>query len=108
GYICCSVSAAERYVRLPTDELANLAWDQVRAAVSALAGATLHNSAVTRNPEATYLPKNGTTRPMQRTRRPRVAVAGSWTQTGWLDTMESAVRSGIAAAHALELERGVA
>jgi len=27
-------------------------------------------------------------------------LAGSWTDTGWPDTMESAVRSGIAAAEA--------
>ncbi|MBV9148732.1 MAG: FAD-dependent oxidoreductase [Candidatus Eremiobacteraeota bacterium] len=108
GYICCSVSAAEQYVRLPTDELATLAWDQVRAAVSELSIASLRNSAVTRNPEATYLPKHGVIRPMQRTRRSRVAVAGSWTDTGWLDTMESAVRSGITAAQSLVLERHVA
>jgi hypothetical protein len=29
---------------------------------------------------------------------PNLAVAGSWTATGWPDTMESAVRSGRAAA----------
>jgi hypothetical protein len=29
-----------------------------------------------------------------------VWLAGSWTDTGWPDTMESAVRSGVAAAEA--------
>jgi hydroxysqualene dehydroxylase len=29
-----------------------------------------------------------------------VWLAGSWTDTGWPDTMESAVRSGVAAAQA--------
>ena len=102
GYICCSVSAADRYVRMPSAEVAALAWDEVRAAIPMLATAQLRASAVTRNPEATYLPRAGVIRPLQRTRRPNVAVAGSWTHTGWLDTMESAVRSGIAAARAVE------
>ncbi len=108
GYICCSVSAAEKYIRLATDDLTRLAWDHILAAVPELAGARLRTSAVTRNPEATYMPRDGAIRPPQRTRRACVAVAGSWTETGWLDTMESAVRSGIAAAHSLELIRNVA
>ena len=108
GYICCSVSAAEQFVRLPTDQLAKMAWNQVRGAIPGLATAALQNSAVTRNPEATYMPRNGITRPLQRTRRPTVAIAGSWTQTGWLDTMESAVRSGVAAAQSLDVVRNIA
>ena len=39
--------------------------------------------------------------PGPRTSLPNVAVAGAWTATGWPDTMESAVRSGIAAARTL-------
>ncbi len=57
-------------------------------------------SAVTRNPEATWLPRIGARRTSQRTSHPAIALAGSWTETGWPDTMESAVRSGTAAAEA--------
>ncbi len=102
GYLCCSVSAADRYLTMETQQLTAFAWDEVRQAVPELRHATLSQSAVTRNPNATYLPEPGVVRPAQRTSRANVAIAGSWTQTGWPDTMESAVRSGREAAHALE------
>ncbi len=102
GYLCCSCSAADKYLRLPTAQLEALAWDEVRAYLPVLRGATLTRSAVTRNPEATYLPRPGVRRPSQRTASAAVAIAGAWTDTGgWPDTMESAVRSGTRAAHAL-------
>ncbi|MGZ3518829.1 MAG: hydroxysqualene dehydroxylase HpnE [Vulcanimicrobiaceae bacterium] len=101
GYLCCSVSAADEYVMRPTAELEQIAWDELRAALPQLASARLLRSAVTRNPYSTYLPKSGVRRPSQRTLQPNVAIAGSWTQTGWPDTMESAVRSGLAAAKVL-------
>ena len=43
----------------------------------------------------------GTVRPGVETSRPGVARAGAWTDTGWAATMESAVRSGRAAAQHL-------
>lgn len=104
GYLCCSFSAADRYARLGTAELESFAWSEVREFVPALRAAALLRSSVTRNPEATYLPRLGVRRPAQRTTHPAVAVAGAWTETGWPDTMESAVRSGRAAARALVSE----
>jgi len=102
GYLCCSCSAADEYLRLPTAELEALAWSEARAFLPMLRGATLTRSAVTRNPEATYLPRLGVRRPQQRTSSGAVVIAGAWTETGgWPDTMESAVRSGIRAARAL-------
>jgi squalene-associated FAD-dependent desaturase len=97
GYFCCSVSAADEFLTRPTAEVVAMAWDEVREALPELAHATLRNDAVTRNPNSTYLAKPGVHRPSQRTSQPNVVVAGSWTETGWPDTMESAVRSGIAA-----------
>jgi squalene-associated FAD-dependent desaturase len=109
GYLCCSFSAADEYTGLTNAELAQLAWDEVRLYLPVLRSASLRDSAVTRNPEATYLPPPGVPRVPQRTSDPAVAIAGSWTETGWPDTMESAVRSGSAAARALlEVERIVA
>jgi squalene-hopene/tetraprenyl-beta-curcumene cyclase len=101
GYLCCSISAADRYLRLPTAELEALAWREVQAFLPALKAAKLIRSAVTRNPDATWLPRVGRKRTAQRTAYPNVAIAGGWTQTSWPDTMESAVRSGRLAAKAL-------
>jgi squalene-associated FAD-dependent desaturase len=102
GYLACSFSAADEYMHLPTAELEALAWREVRAFVPAVRDAQLERSAVTRNPEATFLPRPGVPRPSQRTLHPNVAIAGAWTDTGgWPDTMESAIRSGISAARAI-------
>ncbi|MDQ2961124.1 MAG: FAD-dependent oxidoreductase, partial [Candidatus Dormibacteraeota bacterium] len=48
--------------------------------------------------DATFVPRPGLRRPGWRTVRPNLAIAGAWTDTGWPATMESAVRSGRAAA----------
>jgi len=101
GYLCCSISAAEQYMLMPTAELERLAWREAQAFLPALKGANLVRSAVTRNPEATWLARFGSARTSQRTAHPAIAVAGSWTDTGWPDTMESAIRSGTLAAELL-------
>jgi squalene-hopene/tetraprenyl-beta-curcumene cyclase len=101
GYLCCSISAAEEYLRLPTEELETLAWREAQAFLPALQDAKLVRSAVTRNPEATWLPRVGSARTAQRTAHPAIGIAGSWTDTKWADTMESAVRSGTIAAEQL-------
>ena len=55
---------------------------------------------VTRERRATFRqsPGSGALRPRPRPRRPGLFLAGAWTDTGWPDTMEGAVRSGLAAA----------
>jgi squalene-associated FAD-dependent desaturase len=58
-------------------------------------------SRVSREPNATIALRPGTVRPGAETARPNVARAGTWTDTGWPATMESAVRSGRAAARYL-------
>jgi squalene-associated FAD-dependent desaturase len=98
GYVCCSISAAGEVLTVPTTALEQLAWQELCAFVPGLRGGRVVHAAATRNPEATYLPRPGAQRTLQRTSSPRVAIAGSWTQTGWPDTMEAAVRSGAAAA----------
>jgi squalene-hopene/tetraprenyl-beta-curcumene cyclase len=101
GYLCCSISAADEYLLMPTEALETLAWNEAQAFLRALQKAELTRSAVTRNPEATWLARLGHTRTLQRTNHPAIAIAGSWTETGWPDTMESAVRSGKMAAEYL-------
>jgi len=63
-----------------------------------LGGAELLWSRVSREPYATVALRPGVQRPGVETSRPSVARAGSWTDTGWPATMESAVRSGRRAA----------
>ena len=55
-------------------------------------------SRVSREPYATIALRPGVLRPGVETSRPNVARAGTWTDTGWPATMESAVRSGQRAA----------
>ena len=101
GYLCCSLSAADEFLVAPTSELVARTWRELQASLPALRDARVIQSAVTRNPTATYMPKPGVRRPGARTNFPNVALAGSWVETGWPDTMESAVRSGLAAAEVL-------
>ena len=98
GYVCCSISAAGDFLTVPTSELERVAWAELCAYVPELRGGRVLQAAATRNPEATFVPRPGATRTPQRTSNARLAIAGSWTETGWPDTMESAVRSGMAAA----------
>ena len=59
-------------------------------------------SRVSREPYATIALRPGVHRPGVETSQPNVARAGSWTDTGWPATMESAIRSGrLAAQHIL-------
>jgi squalene-associated FAD-dependent desaturase len=66
-----------------------------------LGAADLVWSRVSREPNATIALRPGAFRPGVETDRPNVARAGAWTGTGWPATMESAVRSGRAAAQHL-------
>jgi squalene-associated FAD-dependent desaturase len=65
-------------------------------------GAGVLDFAVTHEPRATFRVSPGTSRlrPSARTGVTGVYLAGAWTDTGWPATMESAVRSGLAAARA--------
>ncbi len=105
GYLCCSLSAADALVAKPTGDMVARAWEEILRALPGLAQARLLRGAATRVPEGTYLPAPGTVRPKAATSLANVTVAGAWTDTGWPDTMESAVRSGTAAAN--ELMKGL-
>jgi squalene-associated FAD-dependent desaturase len=63
-------------------------------------------SRVSREPYATIALRPGTRRPGVETAHAHVARAGTWTDTGWPATMESAVRSGRRAAQHLLSMRG--
>jgi hydroxysqualene dehydroxylase len=76
--------------------------DRIAAQVTGRLGAAeLLWSRVSREPDATIALRPGLRRPAPGLVRPGLARAGAWTRTGWPATMESAVRSGRAAARAL-------
>jgi len=78
--------------------------DRIAAQVTERLGVSeLLWSRVSREPHATVALRPGTSalRPAVQTTRPNVTRAGAWTATGWPATMESAVRSGRAAARVL-------
>jgi squalene-associated FAD-dependent desaturase len=101
GYLCCSLSAADALVGRPESELVELCRAEIAAVWPRLGAARMVRGAVTRDPEATFVPAPGLRRPGAATSRSNLAVAGAWTATGWPATMESAVRSGRAAAAVL-------
>ncbi|TMF15549.1 MAG: FAD-dependent oxidoreductase [Chloroflexi bacterium] len=104
GYLCCSLSAAGDLVSRPERALVDLCDAELRAIIPGLRTATLLRGAATRDPEATFLPAPGLQRPGAVTGIANLAIAGAWTDTGWPATMESAVRSGRAAAAHLRAE----
>jgi hydroxysqualene dehydroxylase len=103
GYLCCSLSAADELVARPESELVELCRAELVAVWPRLAGVRLLRGAVTRDPEATFVPTPRLHRPGARTTRANLTIAGAWTATGWPATMESAVRSGRAAVDGLTL-----
>lgn len=101
GYLCCSLSAASELVRRPAAELVELCRMELESALPELRRHRLARSAVTRDPQATFVAEPGLHRPKSSTWLPNLVLAGAWTATGWPATMESAVRSGRTAARLL-------
>jgi hypothetical protein len=103
-YLTVVSSGAPELEALRGRELVDLISGALRERLGA---AELLWSRVSREPEATIAVRPGSEahRPGPRTTRPNVTRAGAWTATGWPPTMESAVRSGVAAAQALDHAR---
>jgi hypothetical protein len=104
GYLCCSMSAAGTYVSRPSAEVVQLCHQEVVAVLPQLRYARLIRGAATRDRDATFVPTPDLRRPGPVTACRQVVLAGAWTDTGWPATMESAVRSGRAAARVLSCE----
>jgi hydroxysqualene dehydroxylase len=99
-YLAITVSAADDLIDTPTRELAALFEAELARLLPGAAGARLEECFATRERHATFRQERGSAplRPGPATGVPGVYLAGAWTATGWPDTMESAVRSGIGAA----------
>jgi uncharacterized protein with NAD-binding domain and iron-sulfur cluster len=98
-----SLSAADNEVDVPAAELRQRFLPALEQLIPAASGAGVTDFFVTRERRATFrqAPGSGALRPGAVTAVPGLALAGSWTDTGWPDTMEGAVRSGLSAAQAL-------
>ena len=107
-WLTASLSAASGQAAMPRAEVAADAERAVRGAWPAARGAALVRWRVIKERDATFRPLPGIAglRPGPATPIPRLALAGAWTDTGWPATLESAVRSGQAAA--AEIERQLA
>ena len=104
-YLAISLSAADEYVDVPAAALREQFVPALAQLFPAAREAQVAEFFVTRERRATFRQAPGTARlrPGAGTQLPGLVLAGAWTNTGWPDTMESAVRSGLAAA--IELRR---
>ena len=103
-YLAVTVSAADVEIDEPVEALRPRFLDALAVLFPRSRHADVLDFFVTRERRATFRQAAGTAalRPGPRVEgAPGVVLAGAWTATGWPDTMESAVRSGHAAAAAL-------
>jgi len=103
-YLAISLSAADQYADTPVAELQEQFVPALAELFPAARDARVTEFFVTRERRATFrqAPGSGALRPKAATARPGLVLAGAWTDTGWPDTMEGAVRSGLAAAAELK------
>jgi uncharacterized protein with NAD-binding domain and iron-sulfur cluster len=102
-YLAVSLSAADPYVNMSVAELREMFVPALAELFPEARAATVTEFFVTRERRATFRQVPGTARlrPKAATELPGLALAGAWTDTGWPDTMEGAVRSGLNAVIAL-------
>jgi uncharacterized protein with NAD-binding domain and iron-sulfur cluster len=95
-YLAVSLSAADSFVDVPAARLREQFLPALEQLFPAAADARVLDFFVTRERRATFRqgPGTGRLRPGAQTPVPGLALAGAWTDTGWPDTMEGAVRSG--------------
>jgi len=103
-YLAVTVSAADAFIEQTVSELRSLFENELHRLLPRTKDATIEEFFVTREKHATFRQASGTAalRPGPVTPVPGLYLAGAWTATGWPDTMESAVRSGISAARAAQ------
>lgn len=102
-YLAMTISAAGAAYDQPAESLVASHLDVLARLLPRTRTARVLDSFVTREPHATFRQAagTGTLRPPTLTGVPNLVLAGAWTATGWPDTMEGAVRSGLAAARAI-------
>jgi squalene-associated FAD-dependent desaturase len=104
GYLDVSLSGACEHIDLPANEIAARVAKAVEQLLPRTQRARLLRHLVIKQHNATFAaaPGCGALRPFSHTPIANFFLAGDWTNTGWPATMESAVRSGIACAQAID------
>ena len=99
-HLAISLSGADEEARMSRDGLHQRYVPALRELLPRARDARVERFEVVREHNATFRSAPGTAglRPGPRTSIEGLALAGSWTATGWPATMEGAVRSGLAAA----------
>jgi squalene-associated FAD-dependent desaturase len=113
-HLVVSLSAADQplaesgrgLVDLDRGELIDLLLPQIQRALPKSRGRHLLQATVIKEPQATFRAVTGLRRPGPETPLANLFLAGAYTDTGWPATMESAVRSGLAAARAVQTRQG--
>jgi hydroxysqualene dehydroxylase len=107
-YLAVSVSAADEQVDVPAAKLREIFVPALAELLPGAAAARVTDFFVTRERRATFrqVPGCEGLRPPAATALPGLVLAGAWTNTGWPDTMEGAVRSGLNAARELRRALG--
>ena len=96
------ISASHSLTSMGQDELAELAWREIRERFPSATDARVLRHVVVKEDRATpaFTPDAETRRPGPRTDIKNVVLAGDWTATRWPSTLEGSVRSGRLAAAA--------
>jgi squalene-associated FAD-dependent desaturase len=99
-YLAASIPAADSYLDLPASRLRAELLPELERLFPAAADAEVQDFFITRERRALIrqVPGSQRLRASQPAGLPGFALAGAWTDTGWPDTMEGAVRSGHGAA----------
>lgn len=103
-HLSVSVSGADAFLGKPQEEVKRFFLAEMGRLFPLMSQARLLHCRVVLMRNATFRPAPGVEalRPPQRTPIPNLFLAGEWTRTGWPSTMESAVRSGLLAAEAVQ------
>jgi uncharacterized protein with NAD-binding domain and iron-sulfur cluster len=106
-YVAVSLSGAWEFWPKSKEELRAVFIPELARLLPAAREAEIERFVVVQEQRATFrsLPSGPTNRLPAATSVPNLFLAGDWTDTGWPSTMESAVRSGNAAAAAVESAR---
>lgn len=101
GLLSVTISAADRLVDTPAEELIPLIWRDVARTFGVDGGAP--PARIIKEKRATFAatPAQTALRPGTRTDAGNLFLAGDWTDTGLPSTIEGAVRSGVTAAKAV-------
>jgi len=108
AHLVVSRSAADPWIDRPADEIVDEVIGSLARVLPAARRARVEHRLVIRHRRATFVraPGSDRLRPASTTRVRGLHLAGDWTATGWPSTIEGAIRSGIAAAAAVEIAEG--